>query len=141
MAGKDTGAGDAGAVAAEVDRISALPLPALAAEVMMKGFGPGGPGGPGQPGTLEALSSTVLTQVDRTTIGRALTPAFTAKAASREQDAWLRHLVAEALQALEHASLIRVSWRQGSEHYTATRLGRTATDRTTIERILTDRGT
>jgi hypothetical protein len=36
---------------AEVDRVSSVPLPQLAAEVITRGFGSGSPGAPGRPGT------------------------------------------------------------------------------------------
>jgi hypothetical protein len=35
-------------------------------------------------------------------------------------------------QLLEHAAVIRLSWRSGLENYTATRLGRMAAERGTI---------
>jgi hypothetical protein len=53
-----------------------------------------------------------------------------------EQHNWLLHLVAEALQALEHASLVRVTWHGGNGHYRATRRGRLAVERGTVERFL-----
>ncbi len=52
------GAGDDGqdniaAMKAGIERVSSLPLPRLAADVMIKEFGPDGPGAPGKPGTIE----------------------------------------------------------------------------------------
>jgi len=48
----------------------------------------------------------------------------------------LRHLAGEAVQALEHAALIRVSWQGGGQHCVATRLGRSAVERGTAGLIL-----
>jgi hypothetical protein len=124
------------AVNAEIDRLSVLRLTDLAAEVMVRGFGPGGPGGPGRPGTLEAPTLTPE-RVSLNDVARALTPAFTARAAGPEQQVRLSHLVAEALQALEHAMLVRVSWRGGMENYVATRAGRAAVETGAVGGILT----
>ena len=48
----------------------------------------------------------------------------------------LEQLIAEGLQVLEHASLVRVSWRGGMDDYTATRRGRAAVAQDEVERIL-----
>jgi hypothetical protein len=53
------------AMNAEIERVASLPLPQLAAEVMIRGFGPDGPGGPGKPGTIEAPT---MLPVPRTTV-------------------------------------------------------------------------
>ena len=124
------------AVNAEIDRLGALPLPELAAELMVRGFGPGGPGVPGRPGTLEAPTLTPE-RVGLNDLARALTPAYTARAAGPEQQVRLSHLVAEALQALEHAPLVRVSWRGGMENYLATRAGRAALEAGAVADLLT----
>jgi hypothetical protein len=139
--GKESNPDDIAAVTAEIDRISSMPLSRLAAEVMARGFGPGGPGGPGKPGTIEALRITLRTapaHVSEHEIGGAVTPAFNARAATAEQHNWLLYLVAEALQALEHASLVRVTWHGGVQHYIATRRGRLAVERGMVERFLGD---
>jgi len=52
------------------------------------------------------------------------------------QLALLRHLAGEAVQALEHAALIRVSWQGGGQHCVAMRLGRLAVERGTAGLIL-----
>jgi hypothetical protein len=46
--GKDEGQDDVAVMTADIDRLDALPLRELAAEVMTKGFGSDGPGAPGQ---------------------------------------------------------------------------------------------
>lgn len=137
--GKD-GDGDASRdalVAAELERVGGLPLPQLAAEVMASAFGPGGPGGPGQPGTLEAGSPTAaVVRLDELAISRLLVSADAFRHAAPEQLAWLRHVAGEAVQALEHAALIRISWQGGGQHCVATRRGRTAAEQGTVGLIL-----
>jgi hypothetical protein len=116
---------DAAALDAEISRLDGLALADLAAEAMQKGFGPEGPGGPGKPGTIESpeTSAERLILLD---IARCFTPAFAGKGVSQVQMQQLTTLVAEGLQVLENASLIRVNWRGGQEHYMATRRGRRA---------------
>lgn len=110
----------------EIERLDQLPLPTLAAEVMRKAFGPGAEwedpeeevtvGGPGDGAgvTVEAIAT-------------AMAPEGTVRRA--DDPTWLRlqRLVAEGVQALEHASLIRaqVHTGVGALDYTPTRLGRT----------------
>jgi hypothetical protein len=45
-------------------------------------------------------------------------------------------LVAEGLQALELAALIRVTWRGGTEDFKATRRGREALANGSVERLV-----
>jgi len=135
--GRDGDPGRDTLIAAELDRVGGLPLPQLAAEVMARAFGPGGPGGPGQPGTLEAGSPTAtVVRLDELAISRLLISADAFQHATPEQLARLRHLAGEAVQALEHAALIRVSWQGGSQHCLATRRGRSAAERGTVSEIL-----
>ena len=137
--GKESSPADIAAVTAEIDRLSSMPLPRLAAEVMVRGFGPGGPGAPGRPGTIEASARlTAVTYVGETEIARAVAPAFAAPAGTADQHNWLRSVVAEALQALEHASLVRVTWYGDNQHYIATRRGRQAVAQGMVERFLGD---
>jgi hypothetical protein len=113
------------ALNAEVDRLSALALPQLAAEVMTKGFGPTGPGEGGE------------TSVDG--IAGELTPAYEARAdGDADARVRLKELVAEGVQALEHASLIRTQYHYNADSlwYTANRLGRSALERNAVDRIL-----
>ncbi len=116
-----------GALAAEIERLDRLPLPALAAEVMGKGFGPGarwedpeeevtvgGPGA-GAGATVEGIAA-------------AMAPEDTARGADERTLRRLQRLVAEGIQALEHAALVRAQQHAavGALDYTPTRLGRTA---------------
>jgi hypothetical protein len=111
---------------AEVKRLDQLPLSALAAEVMTKAFGPGARwedpeeevtiGGPNV-----GAGATVAGIAD------AMAPEGSTRGA--DDGTWLRlqRLVAEAVQALEHAALIRPQMHtaMNSLDYTPTRLGRT----------------
>jgi hypothetical protein len=106
----------------------------LAAEVMVKGFGPDGPGGPDKPGTLESPGGAERVGIQE--IARAFTPAFTGDGVGPEQTLRFGAVLAEGLQTLEHASLIRESWRGGLETYIATRLGRRAVEQNAVERAL-----
>ena len=132
---KDGGQDGAAAMQEEIRRAAALPLPELAAEVMASVFGPDGPGGPGRPGTIDgpAEAANRLTLADVT---QAFTPASAARGAGADQLHLLSLLLAEALQLLEHAALVRVSWRGGMENYLATRAGRAAVAQGEVARIL-----
>jgi hypothetical protein len=135
--GRDGDPGRDALIVAELDRVGGLPVPQLAAEVMARAFGPGGPGGPGQPGTLEAGSPTAaVVRLDELAISRLLVSPDAFQHAAPEQLAWLRHLAGEAVQALEHAALIRISWQGGGQHCLATRRGRSAAEQGTVGQIL-----
>jgi hypothetical protein len=134
---KDDGASEASATSGaceEIARLEALPLPRLAAEVMDKGFGPGGPGAAGRPGTIEAPGSSDE-RVRLNDIARAVTPAFVATKDAAEQ-LRIANLVAEGLQALELAALVRVTWRGGTEDFLATRRGRAAQSSAEVEGLV-----
>lgn len=128
----EAGDGDA-AVAVEIARLEALALPALAAEVMEKGFGPDGPGAPGKPGTIEAPEISAP-RVRLNEVVMAVTPAYAASSDAREQ-LRIADLLAEAIQLLELAALLRVTWRGGTEDFMATRRGRAAQERGEVERL------
>jgi hypothetical protein len=51
---------EAVASSAEMERLLALPLTDLAAEIMVRTFGPGGPGAPGEFGTWEQPQTTAM---------------------------------------------------------------------------------
>jgi hypothetical protein len=127
---------DAAAMDAEVARLDGLSLADLAAEAMSKGCGPGGPGGPGKPGTIEAPPESFDDRVNLLDIVRQFTPAVTGKGVSQARQLHLQTLVAEGLQVLENASLLRVTWRGGQEHYVATRRGRRASANGTLGEAL-----
>ena len=126
--------GDGAVFEAEIERVGGLPLAEVAAEVMAKGFGPDGPGGPGKPGTLESPGDAQ--RVGLAELVRAVSPASAGRSVSATQTLRFGFLIAEGLQALEHASLIRVSWRGGFEDYHATRLGRAAVEQNAVGRVL-----
>lgn len=136
---KDHAPGESAAMAAEIERVSALPLPQLAEEVMRQGFGPDGPGAPGRPGTLEAPGQ-LAERVSATEIARRFTPAFSGQGVGSELQSQLVNLVAEGLQILQNAALVRVSWRGGADHYLATRLGRLAAERGAVARVVSGGG-
>src|ERR1700749_221617 len=98
---------------AAVEDIGDLMLPRLAAEGMEKAFGPEGPGAPGRPGTIEA-PGVASERVQLADVARAVTPAFLATNDAAEQ-VRIGNWVAEGLQALELAALIRATWRGGTE--------------------------
>jgi hypothetical protein len=107
------------ALRAEVERLAALPLPELAAEIMVKGYGPGGPGAESPP-TLHEL----MKPYDPTGKG------LIVMAIDRELGEQLFGLVEEAVQQLEHAGLL-VQDSRGLDHlesfrYRPTRAGRVA---------------
>ncbi|HEY2478917.1 MAG TPA: hypothetical protein VGI17_09300 [Solirubrobacterales bacterium] len=112
---------------AEIERLDQLPLPALAAEVMGKAFGPGAEwedpeeevtiGGPnvGAGATVSGIATEMA-------------PGGSTKGADERTRLRLQRLVAEGVQALEHAALIRPQMHtaMNSLDYTPTRLGRKA---------------
>lgn len=126
---------DVAAISTEIERIGSLSLPQLAAEVMIKGFGPDGPGGPGKPGTLEA-PVIGAPRVGLSDIAREVSPAYLGRRVGPELQMRLAGLVAEGLQVLQNASLVRVTWNGGQENYLATRLGRAAMERGAVERVV-----
>jgi hypothetical protein len=126
---------NAAVLAAEIEQLDALPLAQLAVEIMVKGFGPDGPGGPGRRGTIEAPSVDAA-RIGLADIARAVSPAYAGRDVGPELQLRFSTLVAEGLQILENASLVRISWRGGLENYLATRLGRAAVERGAVERVL-----
>lgn len=123
--GKDDGNEAQAALLPEIERLEGLSLPALAAEVMTKAFGPGADyedpeeevttGGPniGAGATIGGITPD-------------LAPGGNTKGIDDKTRLRLYRLVAEALQALEHASLIRAQLHteMNSLDYTPTRHGR-----------------
>jgi hypothetical protein len=127
MAGKPA---DNDGLNTEVRRLDALPLPQLAAEVMIKGFGPGSPG--------EGLYA------DLNVVGAAFSGPFQGRDYDDAADALLMEIVAEGVQVLEHAGLVRPvfhgSGGSNDVHYAlaygATRRGRAALQQNAVERVL-----
>ena len=132
--GEDEG-DDGVALEAEIERLNALSLPELGAETMTRGFGPGGPGAPENQGTFQA-PRTDATRVGLSDIARQFTPAFVGRGITAEQRVRFEQLVAEGLQILERALLVRLSWRGGTESYSATRLGHYVLQQGEVDRRL-----
>jgi hypothetical protein len=110
---------------AEVERLDRLPLPVLAAAVMAKAFGPGADwedpeeevtiGGPNV-----GAGATVAG------IAAAMAPGGSTRGADERTRLRLERLVAEGVQALEQAALVRPQMHTAMNalDYTPTRLGR-----------------
>ena len=122
--------GDRSAESAEleaaVERLDQMPLPALAGEVMAKAFGPGAEWeDPEEEVTVGGPTARAGATV--TGIATAIAPEGSPKGA--DERTWLRlqRLIAEAVQVLEHAELIRSQMHAAMNDldYTPTRLGRT----------------
>jgi hypothetical protein len=110
---------------AEIERLDQLPLPALATEVMAKAFGPGAAWeDPEEEVTVGGPSVGAGATVPG--IAAAMGPDGSTKGADERTRLRLQRLVAEALQALEQAQLIRPQMHtaMNSLDYTPTRLGR-----------------
>lgn len=120
--------------------MSALSVAQLAAEVMTKGFGPGGPGaddGSVTVGGPNADSGIEVADIAGTFV--TYQPQYFGTPSPNEV-LWrqLSRIIAEGLQELEHASLVRAQMHtsQNSLDFTTTRLGRAALDQGAVERIL-----
>lgn len=117
---------EAAELEAVVERLEQMPLPGLAAEVMAKAFGPGAEWeDPEEEVTVGGPAARAGATVAG--IATAMTPDESAKGA--DERTWLRlqRVVAEAVQVLEHAALIRPQMHTAMNDldYTPTRLGRT----------------
>jgi hypothetical protein len=128
------------ALRAEFERLNALPIPQLAAEVMRKGFGPGGPGADDDNVTVGQQNANA--GPDAYDIAYQFVSYESQPFGSPSADEILyRHivrLVAEGLQELEHASLVRAQMHtdSGSLDYATTRAGRAALTSGELETIL-----
>jgi hypothetical protein len=133
------------AVQTEFDRLSALAPPDLAIEVFTKGFGPGGPGADDSNVTVgQANISAGPTASD---IVGVLVPdrGFTFPVPTPDDQQLIgriERLVAEGLQQLEHASLVRAQMHtsMGSLDFATTRRGRTALERGDARNLLAQPG-
>jgi len=107
----------------ELERLSQLPLPDLAVEVMAKGWGPGGAAPDGETGFVG--------------IAKVFVPDFVrADAASIHR---FTQVIGEGVQVLEHAGLVRFTFWGGQAdgpYYTVTRRGQTALAQDTVRRLL-----
>jgi hypothetical protein len=133
---KDDGESGMTALQAEVDRLGSLSLPELAAEVMSKGFAPGCPGGD-ESVTVGGPSINAGVTV------AALAAEFVSGAADEGLRVRRDRLIAEGVQALEHASLVRAQLHtaMGGLDYAVTRLGTAAVGRGTVAQVLAAVGT
>lgn len=116
------------ALQAEVDRLAALPLEGLGTEVMSHVFGDGHPGADGSPLVLVTAADEFISEES----------SWSDDDTAREQ---LVGIVAEGLQVLEHACLVRQRVVYVSaEHYalawSMTRFGQAALTRGTVAEAL-----
>lgn len=111
---------------AAVGRLEQMPLPALAAEVMAKAFGLGAEW---EDPEEEVTVGGPAARAGATVAGIAIAVAPLGATRGGEGEAWLRleRLIAEAVQSLEHAALIRPQMHLAMDalDYTPTRFGRT----------------
>jgi hypothetical protein len=122
-------------------RLDGLPLIGLAVEVMTRGFGPGGPGADDDRITLGQANINAGPTAERISFEFAPERGFTFPLPTPgdfELRARIARLVAEALQELEHASLVRCQMHtsMGYLDWAATRRGRAALERGEVQRIL-----
>jgi hypothetical protein len=116
---------------AEVERLEALPMARLAAEVMVMGFGPGGPAS--RRGHYAVHHDDIAER-------------FGFDWLSYDGDLYMRlcELVGEGLQVLEHQSLIwpcsGKEFKNGGIGYTPTRRGRAALEDNALEQALRGAG-
>src|SRR4051794_24970456 len=109
----------------EVERVSLLSPQALAAEVMKRSFGPGGPADHG-------LN-------DMPSLAGAFNPTESMFGIDEDALHALATVVAEGVQVLEHANMVRFVFESGDiahMYWTATRLGQVALDRDQVEQVL-----
>jgi hypothetical protein len=116
---------EAEALAAEVERLDQLPLSALAAAVMDRAFGPGAVWeDPEEEVTVAGSGVGAGATVDG--IATEMAPGDSLRKTDDDTRLRLQRLVAEGVQALEHAALVRPQSHDAIEglDYTPTRLGR-----------------
>lgn len=124
--GRGERSAEADALAAEIERLDRLPLPALAAVVMAKAFGAGAPWeDPEEESTVGGSAAGAGATVSG--IAAAMTPEGAERAADGGARLRLERLVAEGVQALEGAALVRAQMHAAMDalDYTPTRFGRT----------------
>jgi hypothetical protein len=132
------------AMRAELGRLGALPVEELAIEVMIRGFGPGGPGADDDAISLGQANTGAGPTAGDISLRFVPDRGFAFPVPTPE-DVQLREritrLVAEGLQELEHASLIRCQLHtaMGSFDWAATRRGRAALERGAVEHIMRTR--
>jgi hypothetical protein len=125
------------ALEAEIERLDQLSLPALAAEVMGKAFGPGAEWeDPEEEVTIGGPNVDAGATVAG--IATEMAPGGSTKGADDRARLRLQRLVAEGVQALEHAALVRPQMHtaMNSLDYTPTRLGRKVMAAGAVERVV-----
>jgi hypothetical protein len=129
------------AMQAEYERLNAMPLADLATEVMARAFGPQDPGSGHDPTTV-AHGST-KTSLSANSISQLFIAEFVFGWNERgPEDTVLRDrivdLVAEGLQVLEHALLVRcqIYSEVGRFYWAATRYGRAVLDQGQLHAVL-----
>jgi hypothetical protein len=118
------------ALQAEVERIDALSLDDLAAETLVKGFGTGAPGANGA--------------IRATDVSGEFIPGDSTSGLDQGELVEINDMVAEGIQRLEHAGLVRVvvSTDGGSTYHTfvtTTRAGRAALESDSVDKALKTR--
>jgi hypothetical protein len=130
---------------AELERVGALSLPDLAAEVMAKGFNyerPPGDSGVGIDGITDAFSASPQWRVRDSTVHAQVRAAKEAEDPASDRYKWLqlKDIVAEGVQALEKALLVnqtsQFSGVATDIGYVATREGREALQANTVASIV-----
>jgi hypothetical protein len=125
---------------AELDRLNALPLKQLASEVMAKGFGPGGPGADDSGVTTGGPNMSSGPEASDIAYEFVKYQDYYPAKPTPDDLLWgqIVRLVAEGLQELEHASLVRAQMHtdQNGFDYATTRLGRAALAQGAIDRVL-----
>jgi hypothetical protein len=129
------------AMQAEYERLYPLPLPDLAAEVMARAFGPGGPGYDDD--AITVAHASLQAGPTALKISELFVPDFDfGWDQPAQEDRILRErlvkLVAEGLQVLEHASLVRcqIHHEMGTFDWAATRYGRAVLDQGQVQAVL-----
>lgn len=121
----------------ETTRLEGLSLASLAAEVMSKGFGPGAPGAD-EGETVTIGGPNIGAGVGLGRIAAQISAARDSNGADEAAVLRFDKLVAEGIQELEHASLIRTQIHTASNSfdYALTRRGREALAQGSVERLL-----
>jgi hypothetical protein len=129
------------ALEAEIDRLDSLSLVQLAAEVVGKGFGLGD-GSANEDDAVTIGGPNVGAGPTVSSIALEFAPGGNTRGADDQVRQRLYRLIAEGLQALEHAGLVRVQMHtsMNSLDYALTRLGKAALEGGTVERALAGGG-
>lgn len=127
------------ALQAEIERLEGLSLPALAAEVMAKGFGPGAPGADDD-NTISVEGPNISAGPTIADLALEFAPGGNTKGADDATRLQLQRLVAEGLQTLEHAGLIRTQMHTAMNgfDFALTRKGTAALQAGDVERTLAE---